>query len=51
MVGAYFAFNHVRSRFDRFLDPSSGDNYQVNTALEAFHERRAVRPRARARAR
>jgi cell division protein FtsW len=36
MVGAYFTFNHVRSRFDRFLDPSSGDNYQVNTALEAF---------------
>jgi len=36
MVGAYFAFNHVRSRFDRFLDPSSGDNSQVNTALEAF---------------
>ena len=36
MVGAYFAFGHVRSRFDRFLDPSSGDNYQVNTALEAF---------------
>jgi len=36
MVGAYFVFNHVRSRFDRFLDPSSGDNYQVNTALEAF---------------
>ena len=26
----------MRSRFDRFLDPSSGDNYQVNTALEAF---------------
>jgi cell division protein FtsW len=36
MVGAYLTFNHVRSRFDRFLDPSSGDNYQVNTALEAF---------------
>jgi cell division protein FtsW len=36
LVGAYFAFGHVRSRFDRFLDPSSGDNYQVNTALEAF---------------
>ena len=29
LVGAYFVFNHVRSRFDRFLDPSSGDNYQV----------------------
>jgi cell division protein FtsW len=28
--------SHVRSRFDRFLDPSSGDNYQVNTSLEAF---------------
>jgi cell division protein FtsW len=36
MVGAYFMFGHVRSRFDRFLDPSSGDNYQVNTSLEAF---------------
>jgi cell division protein FtsW len=36
LVGAYFSFSHVRSRFDRFLDPSSGDNYQVNTALEAF---------------
>ena len=30
------SFSHVRSRFDRFLDPSSGDNYQVNTSLEAF---------------
>ena len=36
LVGSYFAFSHVRSRFDRFLDPSSGDNYQVNTSLEAF---------------
>ena len=36
IVVAYFSFNHVRTRFDRFLDPSSGDNYQVNTALEAF---------------
>ena len=36
LVGAYFVFRHVRSRVDRFLDPSSGDNYQVNTALEAF---------------
>jgi len=36
LVGAYFTFGHVRSRFDRFLDPTSGDNYQVNTALEAF---------------
>jgi len=36
LVMAYFSFAHVRSRFDRFLDPTSGDNYQVNTALEAF---------------
>ena len=33
---AYLSLTHVRNRFDRFLDPSSGDNYQVNTALEAF---------------
>jgi len=36
LVGSYFMLSHVRSRFDRFLDPSSGDNYQVNTSLEAF---------------
>ncbi|MDP2332742.1 MAG: putative peptidoglycan glycosyltransferase FtsW [Reyranella sp.] len=36
LVGTYFMFDHVRSRFDRFLDPTSGDNYQVNTSLEAF---------------
>ena len=29
-------FPHVRSRVDRFLDPASGDNYQVDEALEAF---------------
>jgi cell division protein FtsW len=35
-VGAYFLFPHVQSRVHRFLDPSSGDNYQVTVALEAF---------------
>jgi len=35
-VGAYFMFPHVQSRVDRFLDPSSGDNYQITVALEAF---------------
>jgi cell division protein FtsW len=35
-VGAYVIFPHVRSRVTRFLDPAAGDNYQVNTALEAF---------------
>ena len=36
LVGAYFVFPHVASRVDRFLDPSSGDSYQVSTALNAF---------------
>ena len=35
-IGAYFAFDHVQSRIDRFLDPSAGDAYQVMTALNAF---------------
>ncbi len=37
LVGAYFVFPHVASRVDRFLDPATGDNYQVATALRAFH--------------
>lgn len=36
MVLAYHAFPHVTSRIDRFLDPSSGDNYQVEKSLQAF---------------
>jgi len=36
MVAAYFAFDHVASRIDRFLDPQSGDSYQVDRSLEAF---------------
>lgn len=35
-AAAYTVFPHVRSRVTRFLDPASGDSYQVNTALEAF---------------
>jgi len=35
-VAAYSFFPHVRSRVTRFLDPSQGDNYQVQRALEAF---------------
>ncbi|MGB0749435.1 MAG: FtsW/RodA/SpoVE family cell cycle protein [Magnetospiraceae bacterium] len=35
-VGSYFLFDHVRSRVDRFLDPTAGDNYQVDRSLEAF---------------
>ena len=35
-VAAYTLFPHVRSRVTRFMDPAAGDNYQVDTALEAF---------------
>lgn len=36
MIGGYLLLPHVTSRVDRFLDPSSGDTYQVSTSLEAF---------------
>ena len=36
LVAAYFTLSHVASRIDRFLDPSSGDSYQVDRSLEAF---------------
>lgn len=35
-VGAYFLFPHVASRIDRFIDPASGDNYQIARSMEAF---------------
>jgi cell division protein FtsW len=36
VVAAYHLFPHVATRIDRFLDPASGDSYQVDRALEAF---------------
>ncbi len=33
---AYFSFPHITSRIDRFLDPASGDTFQVDRALEAY---------------
>lgn len=35
-VAAYFTFDHVQSRVDRFLDPESGDTYQIDKSLAAF---------------
>jgi cell division protein FtsW len=35
-IALYFTFPHFQSRLDRFLDPASGDTYQVNMAMEAF---------------
>ncbi|MFN3133087.1 FtsW/RodA/SpoVE family cell cycle protein [Roseibium sp.] len=36
LFAAYAFLPHVTSRVDRFLDPSTGDTFQVDTALEAF---------------
>ena len=36
IVGAYFTLSHVTSRIDRFLDPDSGDTYQIERSIEAF---------------
>jgi len=36
LVGAYVTFSHVQARIERFINPDAGDNFQVNTALEAF---------------
>lgn len=36
IISAYQLLPHVASRIDRFLDPASGDNYQVEKSLEAF---------------
>jgi cell division protein FtsW len=35
-VTFYFTFPHFESRVSRFLDPASGDTFQVNMAMEAF---------------
>lgn len=36
LAGAYFTFDHVAERIDGFLDPASGDSYQIDRSLEAF---------------
>ena len=36
MLGAYFVFPHVAGRINRFLDPESGDNFQIITAMQSF---------------
>ena len=35
-VLAYMFLPHVTARVDKFLDPSSGDNYQITKSLDAF---------------
>lgn len=36
LFGAYMTVPHVAGRIRRFMDPSSGDTFQVDTAMEAF---------------
>ncbi len=36
LIAGYVLLPHVTDRIDRFLDPASGDTYQVDTAREAF---------------
>lgn len=36
-VGAYLTLDHVRSRVDRFLNPETGDTYQIDRSLQAIH--------------
>lgn len=38
VLAVYFAFDHVKSRIDRFLNPETGDNYQVEQSLESFRQ-------------
>ncbi|MCA8929956.1 MAG: cell division protein FtsW [Alphaproteobacteria bacterium] len=35
-VFAYFTFDHVQSRIDRFLNPAAGDTYQIDKSIAAF---------------
>jgi cell division protein FtsW len=36
IVAAYQFLPHVRARIERFMDKSSGDTFQVDTAMESF---------------
>jgi cell division protein FtsW len=38
LAGAYASFGHVRDRIDRFLNPATGDTYQMDRALQAIRE-------------
>ena len=36
LVAAYHNLGHVKNRIDQFIDPTTGDTYQVDTSLRAF---------------
>ncbi len=35
---SYLSFEHVRDRIDRWIDPSSGDTFQIQKSYDAFSE-------------
>ena len=37
LFGAYLLVPHVAGRIQRFMNPASGDTFQVDTAMEAFY--------------
>jgi cell division protein FtsW len=37
LFGAYLLVPHVAGRIHRFINPASGDTFQVDTAMEAFY--------------
>jgi cell division protein FtsW len=37
IAAVYMNFSHVQSRVDRYLNPETGDNFQVEKSLEAFN--------------
>lgn len=36
LAAAYMFLPHVTARVDRFMDPTSGDTYQIDTAMDSF---------------
>ncbi|MPZ57707.1 MAG: putative lipid II flippase FtsW [Rhizobiales bacterium] len=36
LAGAYFTVSHVTKRINRFLDPATGDSFNITIALESF---------------
>ena len=36
LAGSYMTLAHVASRIDRFIDPATGDTYQIERSIEAF---------------
>src|ERR1700692_89765 len=47
LFGAYLLVPHVAARIKRFMNPASGDTFQVDTATEAFYNGGWVGLRAR----